>query len=101
VENYAPLNALRALMAMGPSSTASYRRELAWHARDDLVPAASTWELWCRHVTRRLPGRLRRAVRPAAPPAEEVRARTVRQVGAPGASPAADARIDDERASSR
>lgn len=69
VENYAPLSAVRALMTAGPGPTAVHRRELAWHAQDDLAPAFAMWALWCRHVTRRLLGRLRRAVRPSGPPA--------------------------------
>ncbi|MFD0550641.1 ATP-grasp domain-containing protein [Streptomyces rectiviolaceus] len=101
VENYSPLTALRVLMTAGPASTAAHRRELAWHAQDDMAPALAMWVLWCRHVTRRLFGRLRRAVRPTGPPGEEVRVRMVRQAGAPdGSGRADDARIDDERASS-
>lgn len=106
VENYSPLTALRVLLTAGPASTASHRRELAWHAQDDMAPALAMWVLWCRHVTRRLLGRLRRSVRPTGPPGEEVRARMVRQAGAPDGSGRADdaraddARIDDERASS-
>lgn len=115
VENYAPLTALRVLMTAGPTATASHRRELAWHAQDDMAPAFAMWVLWCRHVARRLLGRLRRAVRPAGPPGEEVRARMVRQTTRAGDTRAGDtragdarardariddARIDDERASS-
>ncbi|MGW7071145.1 carboxylate--amine ligase [Streptomyces sp. NPDC054855] len=72
VENYSPLAALRVLTATGrPAATASHRREFAWHAQDDMAPARAMWVLWCRHVTRRLLGRMRRTVRPtpAAPPA--------------------------------
>ncbi|MGE6732662.1 ATP-grasp domain-containing protein, partial [Streptomyces sp. NPDC059900] len=69
VENYSPLTALRAVMTSGPASTAAQRRELAWHARDDMAPALAMWVQWCRHVTRRLLGRLRRKARPSAPPA--------------------------------
>ncbi|MGW7086105.1 carboxylate--amine ligase [Streptomyces sp. NPDC054871] len=112
VENYSPLAALRVLLTAGPTSTASHRRELAWHARDDMAPALAMWVLWCRHVTRRLLGRLRRTVRPAGPPGEGVRVRMVRQASAPEGSGRADdartddartddARTDDERASSR
>lgn len=101
VENYSPLAALRVLLTAGPASTAAHRRELAWHARDDMAPALAMWVLWCRHVTRRLTGRLRRSVRRTAPPGEEVRARLVRQAGAPdGPRHADDARTEDERASS-
>ncbi|MER5255315.1 ATP-grasp domain-containing protein [Streptomyces sp. NPDC002855] len=101
VENYSPLAALRVLLTAGPASTASRRRELAWHAQDDMAPALAMWVLWCRHVTRRLLGRMRRTVRPTGPPGEEVRVRMVRQAGAPEGSGRADAaRIDDERASS-
>lgn len=101
VENYSPLAALRVLLTAGPASTASHRREFAWHAEDDMAPALAMWVLWCRHVTRRLLGRLRRTVRPTGPPGEEVRLRMVRQAGSPDASGRAeDARIDDERASS-
>lgn len=69
VENYSPLAALRVLTTAGPASTAAHRHEFAWHARDDMAPARAMWVLWCRHVTRRLLGRLRRTVRPAAPAA--------------------------------
>ncbi|MER6015722.1 ATP-grasp domain-containing protein [Streptomyces bluensis] len=72
VENYAPLTAL----------LPRRRRELAWHARDDLVPGLALWALWCRHAVRRL------SQRRSAP---EVR--IVRQTGAP------TYRNDDERAS--
>lgn len=72
VENYAPLTALRPRR----------RRELAWHARDDLVPGFAMWALWCRHAVRRLSQRR---------PAPEVR--IVRQTGAP------TYQTDDERAS--
>ncbi|MFG2500413.1 ATP-grasp domain-containing protein [Streptomyces sp. NPDC048441] len=99
VENYAPLSALRALLTAGPAATASHRRELAWHARDDLAPAFAMWVLWCRHVMRRLLGRLRRAGRPTAPAGDEVRVRMVRQAGAPDGC-GRDVPIDDERASS-
>ncbi|MFG2649058.1 ATP-grasp domain-containing protein [Streptomyces sp. NPDC048436] len=68
VENYAPLSAVRVLLTAGPASSAAHRRELAWHAKDDLAPAFAMWVLWCRHVTRRLLSRLRRAVRPGGPP---------------------------------
>lgn len=121
VENYSPLAAVRVLATAGPASTASHRRELAWHARDDMAPARAMWALWCGHVTRRLLGRLRRSVRTAGPPEEEVRVRMVRQAGAADGSGRADvdrtdvartdvartdgarpddARTDDERASS-
>ncbi|MPY61002.1 carboxylate--amine ligase [Streptomyces spongiae] len=72
VENYAPLTAL----------LPRRRRELAWHARDDLVPGIALWALWCRHAVRRLSERR---------PAPEVR--IVRQTGAPAYL------NDDERAS--
>jgi predicted ATP-grasp superfamily ATP-dependent carboligase len=72
VENYAPLTAL----------LPRRRRELAWHARDDLVPGLALWALWCRHAVRRLSQRR---------PAPEVR--IVRQTGAPTYL------NDDERAS--
>lgn len=72
VENYAPLTAL----------LPRRRRELAWHARDDLVPGLALWALWCRHAVRRLSERR---------PAPEVR--IVRQTGAPTYL------NDDERAS--
>ncbi|MGW6273162.1 carboxylate--amine ligase [Streptomyces sp. NPDC055060] len=113
VENYSPLAALRVLAAAGPASSAARRRELAWHARDDMAPARAMWVLWCRHVTRRLLGRMRRTVRPTGPPGEEVRMRMVRQAGAPEEACGTrtddarsddarsdDARTDDERASS-
>ncbi|WP_367044753.1 ATP-grasp domain-containing protein [Streptomyces sp. Je 1-332] len=69
VENYSPLAALRVLMTAGPAATATRRRELAWHARDDMAPARALWVLWCRHVTRRLLGRLRRTAHVGAPAA--------------------------------
>ncbi|MGW6058808.1 carboxylate--amine ligase [Streptomyces sp. NPDC055189] len=79
VENYSPLAALRVLTTAGPASTAARRRELAWHARDDMAPALAMWVLWCRHVTRRLLGRLRRKVRPAAAPAPTTPVTTTRE----------------------
>ncbi|MEU4997357.1 ATP-grasp domain-containing protein [Streptomyces sp. NPDC021622] len=99
VENYAPLTALRALLPTGPAATAMYRRELAWLARDDLAPAFAMGVLWCRHVTRRLLDRLRRAVRLGAPP-REPEGTCVEGARIEGAR-IDDARTDDERASSR
>ncbi|MFE6161907.1 ATP-grasp domain-containing protein [Streptomyces sp. NPDC056486] len=79
VENYSPLTALRVLMTAGPAATAAHRRELAWHAQDDMAPALAMWVLWCRHVTRRLSGRLRRRVRPAAPAVPKTPVSTTRE----------------------
>jgi len=79
VENYSPLTALRALMTAGPTATAAHRVELAWHAQDDRAPARAMWVLWCRHVTRRLLGRLRRRVRPTAPAVPSTPVSTTRE----------------------
>jgi predicted ATP-grasp superfamily ATP-dependent carboligase len=83
VENYAPLAALRPRR----------QRELAWHARDDLVPGLALWALWCRHAVRRLSDRHRSDRRPA----PEVR--IVRQTGATTSPTSPMHLTDDERAS--
>ncbi|WP_372344219.1 ATP-grasp domain-containing protein [Streptomyces sp. KL116D] len=68
VENYAPLSALRALVASAlPAQRGPAAREFAWNAQDDPAPAWSMATEWSQHAARRLVGRARTAPRAAVP----------------------------------
>ena len=88
VENYAPLTALR---------PAPDGRELAWHAPDDRAPGLAMWNLWTRHVSRRLRERTRGPAQDRDLPADP---HDLAHPTVPSPSPAPPDLSDDERASS-